>query len=182
MLGGGAAQRWSPPGYEFYRQQWNTQRGAWGAWGEEEEPEVQLQKDVEAVIAAFRKGGKKAGLREAKQRGIEPAGRTYLKVRAYTEEELSVYLARLRAKLKKRGKLRDKIAETIVAERLLRVREGQKNGHTPEQAVADLPDVPRQGVPRWVPITGLGLSVVSILLFGGSMWARSQRRRRGRGA
>lgn len=149
----------TPRSYDYYERQWRTQRGAWAG------PDVErrLLDDVDAVIAVFRTQGSKAGLVEAYQRGIADGARLYVVTRAATEEDLAVRVAALRADMARRPTARAAVALRFLEARLAEVREAQQKGHTPPQAVVDLPEVPRRQVPRWVPFVALGLSVFALL-------------------
>lgn len=149
----------TPRTHDYYERQWRAQRGAWAG------PDVErgLMADVDAVVDVFRKRGAKAGLVEAHERGVLDGARLYMQVRAATEEDLAARLARLRAEQVKRPTPRNAVAIRFLDARLAEVREAQKQGHTPPQAVADLPEVPRRQVPRWIPFVALGLSVFALL-------------------
>lgn len=157
--GAGAASRWGPADHGYYERQWRTQRGAWGS------PDVpdRLKADVARVVDAFHRHGAKAGLREAHRRGVLDGARIYLANRAATEEELSVHLARVRARLATKPVLADRIIEAFLQARLEEVRRAVGSGQTPPQAVVDRPEIPRREVPRWVIFSGLALSVVAFL-------------------
>jgi len=169
-LGAGNARRWNPRAYTFYETQWREQRGA---WGEPEAVQTRLEEDAEAIATAFAERGEAAGMREANRRGLTDAARVYLKIRAETEEELAARMARIRARLVRNPSLGDKLAEAFVRARLDEVREAGGKGHTPPQAVADLPEVPRKQIPRWVPVAGLVLAIVSFVVSVGSAARRS---------
>lgn len=159
-LGSGSAQRWHPCGYAWYARQWSKQKGA---WGDEATAESHLADDVAAITAAFRERGLKAGSLEASRRGLKDAAAIYVKVRSQTEEDLSATLAKIRARIATKPTMLDKLREAFVVARLDEVRKAQKAGTTPDQAVADLADIPRRQTPRWVPITAIVLSVVSLV-------------------
>ena len=159
MLGGGAAQRLAIPRYDYYERQWRTQRGTWGDVGVAD----RLSDDVGSVVDVFRTKGASAGLLAAKQRGILEAARLYLLVRADTEEELAARLAKLRAALAVRPILGDKLREAFLVARLEEVRRAVAANHTPPQAIADKPEIPRRQIPRWVPVAALVLSAIALL-------------------
>jgi len=165
----GAAQRWNPRTYTYYEHQWQHQQGA---FGDPEETQTRLEDDTEAVTEAFASRGQNAGLREAKRRGLHDAAKVYLKIRKESEEDLSARLARIRAGQIKHPTLRGKLTEAFVLSRLEQVRDAGAKGHTPAQAVADLPEVPRKSIPRWVTYTALALSIVS---FGMNLRSRNAR-------
>lgn len=160
-MGAGAGQRLAPHRYDYYERQWRTQRGA---WGDPDGVQRHLHEDVLAVIDAFRERGASAGLLEARRRGVAVGARTYLDVRAWTEEELASLLARLRSGLARRPSIEGRLKEAFVHARLLEVREAHSKNHTPDQAVIDRPDVPRRSIPRWLSILGLTLTGVSVFL------------------
>jgi hypothetical protein len=149
----------TPRSHDYYERQWRAQRGAWAG------PDVErgLMADVDAVVDVFRHKGAKAGLFEAHERGILDGARIYMQMRAATEEDLAVRVAALRAEQVRRPTPRNAVAIRFLEARLAEVRDAQKQGHTPAQAVADLPDVPRKQVPRWIPFVALGLSVIALL-------------------
>jgi hypothetical protein len=159
-LGAGAAQRWNPRTHDFYARQWVTQAGA---FGDPAQVQTRLQGDVAAVMKAFAEQGTRAGLLEAKRRGILEAARLYVKVRGETEEELSARLATTRADLIKHPTLTAKLQEAFLAARLEEVQAATSKGHTPPQAVADKPEVPRRQVPRWVSYGALALSAIALV-------------------
>lgn len=159
-LGSGALQRWNPRTHDYYAQQWVTQAGA---FGDPEAVQNRLQQDVAAVVKAFSESGTRAGLVEAKRRGILEAARLYVKVRGDTEEELSARLAQVRADLIKHPTLAAKLQEAFIAARLAEVQAATSKGHTPPQAVADKPEVPRRQVPRWVSYGALALSAIALV-------------------
>lgn len=156
-LGSGNAQRWNPRDYSYYQRQWATQKGA---WGDPDDVAEHLNNDVSAVIKAFRERGSAAGLEVARRRGLEGAARVYLEARAETEEELAVRLAAIRARLAKNPTMMDRLREAFVKARLTEVRAA--GGHTPPQAIADKPEVPRRMVPRWVPYAALAVGVIAL--------------------
>lgn len=153
------AVMFTPRTHDYYERQWRTQRGAWAG------PDVEqgLMADVDAVVDVFRKRGAKAGLVEANNRGVLDGARLYMQVRAATEEDLAARLAALRAVQVRQPTPRNAVAIRFLDARLSEVREAQKQGHTPPQAVADLPEIPRKQVPRWIPFVALGLSVIALL-------------------
>lgn len=159
-LGAGALQRWNPRSYDYYARQWVTQAGAFGDPGA---AQSRLSQDVAAVTKAFSESGTRAGLLEARRRGILEAARLYVKVRGETEEELSARLAAVRAELIQHPTLPAKLREAFIAARLEEVQTATSKGHTPPQAVADKPEVPRRQVPRWVSYGALALSAVALL-------------------
>lgn len=160
VLGSGVAQRWTPRDHNFYQKQWRTQKGA---WGDPSATTTRLQDDVAAVTKAFSEQGTRAGLLEAKRRGILEAARLYVKVRGETEEELSARLAVVRAELIQHPTLPAKLREAFIAARLEEVQAATSKGHTPPQAVADKPEVPRRQVPRWVSYGALALSAIALV-------------------
>lgn len=158
-IGAGAAQRWNPRTHDFYQKQWRTQKGAWG----NPETTTRLQDDVAAVTKAFSEQGTRAGLLEARRRGILEAARLYVKVRGETEEELSARLAAVRAALIQHPTLPVKLQEAFIAARLAEVQAATSKGHTPPQAIADKPEVPRRQVPRWVSYAAIAMSAAALL-------------------
>lgn len=157
-LGAGPPQRWNPRDMNFYERQWQTQRGAWGDPGDVAD---HLQMDVSNVIIAFKRQGETAGLAAARVRGLMEPARLYLAARADTEEELAARLARIRARLARAPSMTDRLAEAFLAARLDEVRAA--GSHTPPQAVADRPEVPRRMVPRWIPYAALGVGVIALV-------------------
>lgn len=157
-VGNHASQHWLPQRLSYYQRQWHTQKGA---WGDPEEVSEHLSEDVAAVVTAFKDRGAKAGLEVARRRGLEIAARVYLEARSDTEEELAARLARIRARLARRPNIEDQLKEAFVSVRLTEVRAA--GAHTPPQAVADKPEIPRRTVPRWVPYAALSVGVVALL-------------------
>lgn len=155
---GAAAQRWLPRDYHYYVRQWEKQQGA---WGNPEDVAEKLAEDIADIQEAFRSRGTQTGLRLAKQRGLLPAARFYVDIRALTEEQLAAKQAELRARFAKAPTLPLKLREAFATARLAEVRAAQKKGETPPQAVVDKPEIPRKQIPRWVTWLGLTLSVIS---------------------
>ena len=83
-------------------------------------------------------------------------------MRGDTEEELSARLAEIRAALIKHPTLSHKLQEAFLAARLEEVQAATSKGHTPPQAIADKPEVPRRQVPRWVSYGALVLSAIAL--------------------
>lgn len=156
--GNHASQHWLPQRLSYYQRQWQSQKGA---WGDPDEVSDHLSEDVSAVITAFRDRGARAGLEVARRRGLEVAARVYLEIRSDTEEELAAHLARIRARIARQPTVEDQLKEAFVAARLAEVRAA--GAHTPPQAVADKPEIPRRAVPRWVPYAALTVGVVALL-------------------
>ena len=126
------------------------------------------------ILIELRQRGSGAALIRASQwgEGWPEAVQLYLKVRAWREEQLAAELARLRAAL-----VRDRRPPTpavlLLEHRLAEVRAARQRGITPEQAVADKPEVVVHGLPRWVTYAGLTLSALTVL---SALAARSEKK------
>lgn len=127
---------------------------------------------VREIVETLRTRGEQAGLERAARLGPRfVAGvRAWVRVRASTEEQLAAEVAQLRARIiRHRGQHpggcgtceTDEVILFFLLERLAEVRDAKRNGHTPGQAVADRPEVPKTSVPRWVPFTMLALAMLS---------------------
>lgn len=131
-----------------------------GDLGRREVPESPADR-VAMVISLFRTKGTEAGLKAARAAGIEPGAKLYLAIRAETESELAARLARLRVET--RGvRLYDGRVPFVEA-RLEEVRASLRNGATPPQAVADKPEVPIHGIPKWVSYGGFAIGLVALI-------------------
>lgn len=149
------SNQWTPRIYGYMERQRTYQQGAWGS--------AEATSGVEEVVAAFRQGGARAGLRAARARRLVSGAEMYMAVRAETEEQLSARLATLRAGLAQRFNPIDAQRAAFVAARLQEVQTAVKAGVTPPQAVVDKPELPRKEVPRWLSFAAIGLSVVALL-------------------
>lgn len=162
---GSPAAWWYPRTQHAYQRQVVTQAGPWAG---PETPSVvdahtdKLAADVKAVTRVFHERGTRAGIMEARSRGVAPGARLYLDVRAETEERLAVRVAKLRVEVMRAPSGLNRQLLAFAEARLAEVRGAVKNGSTPPQAVADKPDLPRTEVPRWVPITALALSALAL--------------------
>lgn len=159
---GTPAYTWYPRKLHAYAQQVETQAGPWA--GPAAPVQDALEQHVKAVTRAFREKGMRAGMAEARARGVEPGAKLYVATRADTEERLAVRVARLRAETLRRGA--SPVSRQLLAfaeARLAEVRAAVKNGATPPQAVADKPDVPRTEVPRWLSYGAFALSAIALL-------------------
>lgn len=157
-LGAGMPHQWTPRDYRYYDRQWKTQAGG---WGDPDDAADRLNADTAAVVSAFQRRGTKAGLREARARGVEPGAQLYVRIRAETEDQLANRLARLRAAQVREPNIGNALREPFVAARLAEVRAAIAKGHTPDPAVLDMPDLPRTRPPHWVPVALLTLSALA---------------------
>jgi hypothetical protein len=120
---------------------------------------------VARVIGVLRDQGVAAGVREAKRLG-QPwldAVRAYVDARAWTEERLAGEVARIRAAVT-RGARSQELTLNFLERRLQEVRDARSKASTPPQAVADLPEVPRNGPPEWLPYAGLAIAALGLAL------------------
>lgn len=142
---------------------------------------------VREIVDTLRTRGEQAGLERARRLGPRfVAGvRAWVRVRASTEEQLASEVAHLRARIvRHRGQHPggcatcegDEVVLYFLLERLAEVRDAKRHGHTPAQAVADRPEVPRTSVPRWVPFTMLALAVLSAVSAVGAASTATARR------
>jgi len=126
---------------------------------------------VSQVIAAFSNQGREAGLETARSSAqthgpaVLSAASEYLSARADNAEVVARKLARLRAKrsVTKDPRTRSRMTYRI---RALEQRMRTLQGNEYSLAVADDPTVPGDStrVPRWVPLLGVGVAVVSLAL------------------
>jgi hypothetical protein len=126
--------------------------------------ETKMDSTVAAIAHAFSTHGFAAGMNEARRYGLEGPARAYVEMRAETEEQLAVRLARVTADLVRRPD--DRLLQALrafVEVRLAQVRAAVAKAQTPPPSVADRPEVPRKEVHRWVPYVALAISAVALL-------------------
>ena len=122
------------------------------------------------IADAFENNGKEAGLQVAaayRNHDIMEGAISYLASRSKNESQLRQELAELRARevrLRQFGTNRHSgeiaFRRALIQSRLSRLQAGQ------DQAVADIPDIPRkEGTsPAWIPYLTLGIAVAGFML------------------
>lgn len=120
---------------------------------------------IDAVVAALKQNGEAAGLAVARRfgAGMVDGAQAWIKSRAWTEEQLAAEIARLRALRAKAPGASPDLRIEFLEKRIAEVRAARAKAQTPPQAVADLPEVARHGIPPWVSYAGLGLAALSLL-------------------
>lgn len=120
---------------------------------------------VDAVVAVLRQDGEAAGLRLAGRYGpaMVEGARTYIRARAWTEEDLATEIARHRAARARLVNPPPDFPLEFLEKRIAEVRASRAKAQTPPQAVADKPEIARHGIPPWIAYAGLAISVTSLL-------------------
>lgn len=124
------------------------------------------QEIVDEIVRAFSMGGYKRGFEVARSYGPvwESAAHEYVATRAYTEPQLAQRVAELRALRIRTVNVAPDMRLELLEARLQQVRDAGARSHTPDAAVADLPDVPRGGLPEWASWAALAIAGTGLLL------------------
>lgn len=119
---------------------------------------------VQEVIAVLKREGSAVGLRLAEKFGpaMVTGAETWIRARAWTEEELAQEIARRRALRAKASNPPPDLPLEFLEARIAEVRAARAKGATPPQAVGDKPELARHGIPPWVTYAGLGIAAVSL--------------------